>query len=258
MSTSYNDTLDKRIYLVPQEQAMGYTNSGKMEGKIELLLDATTDVQVSYGAEVTTYFVNDKTDNTDHIRNQPRTISFNGVISNDLGLVDFVKSLASGGGMGALNLGVATNIDGKVSDDSSHPATLYNTRITESMKEKQMFSVYIPNIGVINNCAITRCTFRTDVTLWNSFSVSMELKEIRIPEESTSVPSVATSDTVSKTQTSSSGTTKVTAPPANVVEGDLENMDNLSDRVPSSAKSFPKSGLSAAANGIHTASLLGV
>lgn len=181
---------------MPQDNTLGYEASGEMGDGEEFMLDATTDVKVTYSAEATSFHVNAGTDNADHIKNQPRLINFSGVISNDLGLGDFLLSL--------------------ISDGESSPATLYHTQLTKNLKNKVLFSVYIPNVGVINNCSVTRCAFRSDVKLYNSFEVSLELKEIRVPEDASEQPSAETKDVVAKEQTKAAQPTQEVATPANV------------------------------------------
>lgn len=203
MPNLFNNTLDKRVYIVPQNTSEGYRTGKTLGDGVELLLDANEEVSVTYGAETSSHFVNAGTDNTDQVHNQPRVINFSGIISNDLGLGDFIK-----------------NLQGESVEDK---ATLYHEVISSSIKKKLMFGVYIPNIGVINNCIITRCKFSTDHTKYNAFAVSMEMKEIRLPENTVGSPTEVVSDVVPAEQTKSAQTTEKVSPPADVASGSLVN-----------------------------------
>ncbi|EDL53762.1 hypothetical protein VSAK1_26340 [Vibrio mediterranei AK1] len=185
--------LDKRVFLVPEGIGLGYNATGRPDAtESPLLLDATSEVSVRYQTEVTNYYVNSGTDNTDHMKNHPRVISFSGVISDDLGLSEFVRSLSG--------------------TSESNPATAYQATIAKAIEDKQLFSVTIPKVGSINNCAITSCTFVTNKNLYNAFEVRLTLKEIRLALDSVNSPTIEVADTVATEKSSSGGGTERVEP----------------------------------------------
>lgn len=194
MANSFNASLDSRVYLVPEISGSGYNSSGvPSQNESPLLLDATSEVSITYQTQVTNYYVNSGQDNTDNVQNQPRLISFSGVISDDEGLYSFITSRAGG--------------------SETHKATTYQQVIASAVRDKELFSVHIPNVGVITNCVITNCRFSTNKNRYNAFEVSISLKEIRLADEKPDNPDITVVDTLTDEKAGSGGgTEKVETP----------------------------------------------
>ena len=188
----FNNSPDKRIYIAPQET---FNVRADIEQTQTYMLDATQDATVTYSTKVTSFYVNNRSDTSDHVKNNPRVVNFNGVVSNDLGIADFVKEVATGSG---------TSL--------SEPATIYQANIERAIAEKQVFTVSIPNIPPIANCVIERASFHTNKNLHNSFRVSMTLKEIQVPESATGLASVEERDVLAGEQTAAPSPTQKVIP----------------------------------------------
>ncbi len=218
MANLYNNSTSKRVYMVLQDKSQGYVRSSSIVSDELIMLDATTEVSVNYSSDVTSYFVNAGTDSADHIKNNPRVINFSGVISNDTGVVDFVRDLVKG--------------------QDSAPAILYHTKLKEAMENKALFRVSVPNVGVINNCVLTQCSFRTNARHYNAFEVTIELKEIRLPQAATAKPTSNVVEVVPEEKDLTAEPTVKKSVPAVVKKGALDNPQTVASQSANSSSTL--------------------
>ncbi|TOA17890.1 hypothetical protein CGK32_22955, partial [Vibrio parahaemolyticus] len=221
MANGYNVGLGTRTYLV--ENTLGFGEWSETDTNYhgaELVLDATSNVKIRYAADATNFHVNSNTDSTDHVKLQPRIVTFDGVISNDAGLVEFI-----GDALGVLEPNTAKG---------------YHQRIRDAFMAKRLWAAYIPNVGVINNCVITNAVFQTDKNLLNAFKVSLVLKEIRVAEDGLGSPMKAYEDVTAPEQVKSNATTTKISAPLNEAEPIAESPPIVGG---TSVKSLTRNGI---------------
>jgi hypothetical protein len=220
MASLFNNSLAKRVWIAVQDPEKGYAPK-LQDGVVEIVLDATTQAEVQYSNEITNFYVSSGTDNTDHMRTQPREISFSGVISNEQGLVDFIQA------------------GGYSSKNDSAAAQKYHETIKTAVEEKALFTVSIPNVGTIFNCGVTSATFSTDSQHYNAFKVRMAFKEIRLPKDITEVATVEVADQVAKESQQSATPPTEESVSGEFDAGDRDNPVNVPSQNPT-VESFTK------------------
>lgn len=187
----FNRKLDNQVYII--EQGLGLSDSGdELAGASQpIILDATTDFSKKFSAQVTTNPVGDNTDVSDNYRVMPPTLSFSGVISNDV--VNFYPWLNS--------------------TQSDTRAQGYVERLQKIIEQKLLVECYMPDGLRTKNCMITEADIRRDKDWSNGFYVDITLKRIDIVTGSvTSKPSDETADGLEDTNQSGSKTTREYSP----------------------------------------------
>lgn len=187
----FNRKLDNLVYII--EQGLGVGDNGQeLEGASSpIILDATTDFGKKFSAQTTSNPVGDKTDVSDNYRVMPPTLSFSGVISNDV--VNFYPWLSS--------------------TQSDTRAQEYVERIQRIIEQKLVVECYMPDGLRTKNCMITDFEARRDKSWSNGFYVDITLKRLDVVSGSvTRKPSDETADGLAGTVQSGSKTTREYVP----------------------------------------------
>ena len=179
----FNKKLDSLVYIIEQPDVIVNDEEAEVT---QIILDATTDYSKKVTARVSTNPVGDKSDVSDHYRVMPHTLSFSGVISNDV--VKFYPWLSSG--------------------ESANRAQEYVEKIEKIIAKKSLVTCYMPDGLMTTDCLITSFTARRDVSWSNGFNVEMTLQRITTLTGSvSSKPSDDTADSLSGTSNNGSKTT---------------------------------------------------
>jgi len=159
--------IDNMIHIV--ESDLQFSAEGQAINTTPIILDATDTFSKDITGRVTDNPVGDKSDRADNYRVYSPTVSFSGVISNDL-----IVSL--------FGFGSATSLyDWAFSkEDTSARCQQYLERMEKIFNEKRLVSIRMPDGLTTDNCLITSLKISRDVNWSNGFRISVVAKQIQL------------------------------------------------------------------------------
>jgi len=127
-----------------------------------MIMDATTSYNKSYSGTVTTQPVSSQTEVADHVTINTPEFSIDGVVTRQNALFGYKWRLES--------------------IDSTDVDRIRNfiKKVSNCMKVKHLFTVYLPDGLVETNCVITNADFSRGINEHNVMNVSLKLRKINV------------------------------------------------------------------------------
>lgn len=159
--------LDNLVQIVETE--LQFSSDTQTTDTTPIVLDATEQYSKSFTAKVTDNPVGDKSDRADNYRVYSPTLSFSGVISNDL----MVSLFGLGGATGVYDWAFGE-------EDSSARCQQFVERLDKIFQDKRMVSIRMPDGLTTNNCMITDLNITRDRSQQNGFKIAIKAKQLDV------------------------------------------------------------------------------